>query len=96
MSAQAKNLAALNAALARHDANCREPAQEICMHPVEVERLGWDSYPWAGGEIPISGDSRLATGTFRVVCARTRGGNEAEAEAEAPAPAVPRRVPAHA
>jgi hypothetical protein len=92
--AQAKNLERLNQALGVHDSGCPFPVQEICMNPFEVERLGWDSYPWKGKDIPISGDSRLPTGRFRLVCPATGGGVKEEVEVELDLPKVGEKVTA--
>jgi hypothetical protein len=64
VSATAKNLAALQAAVVRHNGNCGSPLLEIRMSPFEVERLGWEEFQG----IPIRGDDKLGTGRFRLVC----------------------------
>jgi len=64
MSASAKNLAALQAAVVRHNGNCGSPLLEIRMSPFEVERLRWEEFRG----IPIVADEKLGTGRFRLVC----------------------------
>ena len=64
MSAAAKNLAALQAAVVQHNGNCGSPLTEIRMNPFEVDRLGWDDFRG----IPIVTDETLPTGRFRLVC----------------------------
>ena len=64
MSAAAKNLQALQAAIVRHNGNCGSPLTEIRLNPFEVERLGWSDFRG----IPIVADETLPTGRFRLVC----------------------------
>lgn len=70
MSAEAKNLAAISAAIDKHNAECPFPAAEVRMSPFEVERLGWDEIRG----IPIVGDSSIGTGRFRIVCSQDLDG----------------------
>lgn len=65
MSAAAKNLEALQAAIVKHGGNCGEPITEILMSPFEVERLGWNDFRG----IPIRPDDKLGTGRFKLICA---------------------------
>ena len=65
-SAQAKNLEAISKAIDQHNRNCPFPAAEVRMNPFEVERLGWDEIRG----LPISADSAVGTGSFRIVCSR--------------------------
>lgn len=60
MSATAKNLEAIQAAIIQHNGNCGEPITEILLNPFEVERLGFDNFRG----IPINGDDSLGTGRF--------------------------------
>lgn len=64
MSATGKNLAAIDAALKQHDADCGAPVREIQMNHYEVERLGWDDFKG----IPIVGTKFVGTGRFRLIC----------------------------
>jgi len=69
VSAEAKNLKALQAALTQHGGNCGFPVLEIRMSPFEVERLGWEEFRG----IPIKPDDKLGTGRFRLVCEGQHG-----------------------
>lgn len=65
VSASAKNLAALQAAVVQHNGNCpRGPVAEIRMNPFEVDRLGWEEFRG----IPIVADEEIGTGRFRLIC----------------------------
>ena len=65
MSAEAKNLEAIQKAIVQHNGNCpRGPVAEIRLNPFEVDRLGWDEFRG----IPIVGDDQIGTGRFRLVC----------------------------
>ena len=79
MSAAGKNLAALDAALKQHDANCGSPVREIQMAHHEVKRLGWDDYLG----IPIVGTDLLGTGRFRLICDGVHGEAPAVEQTEA-------------
>jgi hypothetical protein len=76
MSATARNLEAIQAAVVRHNGNCGKPITEIRLNPFEVERLGWDDFRG----VPIVADDALGTGRFRLVCAGQHD--------DAPAPAI--------
>lgn len=94
MSVTGKNLAAIDAALKQHNANCGFPVLEILMAQFEVDRLGWDDYKG----IPINGDSTLGTGRFRLVCDGQHAGPVAETAGEelfTPPPHAPVEVPTH-
>jgi hypothetical protein len=65
MSATAKNLKAIQAAMVRHNGNCGEPITEIRLNPFEVERLGWEDFRG----VPIVADDQIGTGRFHLVCA---------------------------
>jgi hypothetical protein len=80
MSATAKNLEAIQAAIVRHNGNCGEPINEIRLNPFEVERLGWEDFRG----VPIVADDKLGTGRFRLVCAGEHD--------NAPAPTVHERI----
>ena len=75
---EAKNLAAISAAIDQHNASCPFPAVAVAMNPFEVERLGWDSIKG----LPIRPDPNVGTGRFRIICAREEPGfDEEEIEA---------------
>ena len=65
-SSEAKNLEAITKAIDHHNSTCEFPAVAVMMNPFEVERLGWDSIRG----LPIRSDPGIATGMFRIVCAR--------------------------
>lgn len=77
-SPEGKNLEAIAKAVDHHNRNCEFPAAEIRMNPFEVERLGWEDFMG----LPITPDSSLSTGRFRIVCSRDLEGEGIE-EAEA-------------
>lgn len=64
MRSDAKNLEAIHKAIVQHNGNCPFPLIEIRMNPHEVDRLGWDEILG----LPVVGDPKLGTGTFRLVC----------------------------
>lgn len=66
----AKNMAAIAAARKQHDANCPGPATTVVMHPVEIERCGWEEGDVIAG-LRLQSDPTMGTGTFRVVCGLT-------------------------
>lgn len=66
MSAEAKNLEAIQKAIVRHNGNCPGEIVEIQMCQYEVDRLGWDEFLG----IPIRGTDTLPEGRFRLVCDR--------------------------
>lgn len=97
MTAAGKNLAAIDAAIRQHNANCGQPILAILMSPFEVERLGWDDY----NGIPIKPDESLGTGRFRLVCEGNHVGPVAEeakqglfVDTPAPPVQIPVEVPA--
>lgn len=103
MSADAKNLEALQKAIVQHNGNCGSPILEIRMSPFEVERLGWEDFRG----IPIVADEQIGTGRFRLVCEgdhseptvreRVEAKRQEFAERqETPVPAVTPPVPATA
>jgi hypothetical protein len=65
-SSEAKNLEAISHAVDVHNERCEWPAVAVEMNPFEVERLGWDSIRG----LPIRPEPAIATGRFRIVCAR--------------------------
>lgn len=89
-SAEAKNLEAISQAIDQHNSSCPFPAAEVRMNPFEAERLGWDSIRG----IPITPDSALSTGRFRIVCSNDldeEGLEEVEAVGSEVETAVPAR-----
>lgn len=81
MTAEAKNLEAICAAMRQHDTNCPRPLVEVRMCGFEVERLGWDEIRG----VPVVADADLGTGRFILVC---------EGDLPAPAGRVDERVAA--
>lgn len=69
MEAVAKNLEAIKRAIVQHNGNCGMPILAILMNPFEVDRLGWDDFEG----IPITGDSSIGTGFFRLLCEGNHG-----------------------
>jgi hypothetical protein len=82
VNAQAKNLEAISKAIDQHNRNCPWPAAAVAMHPHEVDRLGWEEIRG----LPIVGDSKLCTGSFRIICGRDElpGADEAIEQRETP------------
>lgn len=73
MSAAAKNISAICAAIDHHNANCKVgQAIEVRLSHHEYDRLGWDEVKG----IPIRPDAKLGSGRFRVVCAGSSVGSE--------------------
>ncbi len=70
MSAEAKNLGAISAAIDKHNAECPFPAAEVRMNPFEAERLGWEDIRG----LPIVPDAAISTGRFRIVCSQDLDG----------------------
>lgn len=67
MSAEARKLASIQAALDAHAEACGDPVRAILMNPWEVEQLDWDEFRG----VPIEPDSTLPTGVVRIDCLRT-------------------------
>lgn len=67
MSAEAKNFEAIAKAKADHNRHCPFPPHTIKMHPIEVERMGWEDGDTIAGLV-LQADPQLGTGTFRLVC----------------------------
>lgn len=64
MSAEAKNLQAICAALDQHNDSCPYVALRVRMCPFEVDRLGWDEVKG----VPVVADPELGSGRFVVDC----------------------------
>jgi hypothetical protein len=65
-SSESKNLEAIVKAIEHHNTSCEFPAVAVAMNPFEVDRLGWDSIKG----LPIRPEPNMATGSFRIICAR--------------------------
>jgi hypothetical protein len=74
IEAEAKNLRAIKAAIIEHNGNCGMRILAILMNPFEVDRLGWDEFEG----IPITGDSKICTGTFHLLCEGDHGKSEVQ------------------
>ena len=78
---EAKNLAAIKAALDQHNADCPVPANSILLNPVDHDLLGWDEL-WG---LPVLADERVPTKRVRIDCDGSAFGFEDEvAEAVSP------------
>lgn len=85
MSAEAKNLAVIVAALDHHDKVCDEPALAILMNPFELERLGWEDVKG----VPVRPEAKVPTGRFEILCdGEGSHDRDREAEVEKPVDAV--------
>lgn len=71
---EAKNLAAIKAALDDHNADCPVPANSILLNPVDHELLGWDEL-WG---LPVLPDDRVPTRRVRIDCDGSAFGFEDE------------------
>lgn len=67
MSVSGKNMEAIAKAKAHHDRQCPGPATGVKMHPLEIERCGWEEGDNIAG-LRLQADPTLGTGAFRVVC----------------------------
>lgn len=68
MRTEADNLRAIRDALVRHDRHCGAGVERILLNPFEHDRLGWDTFPHGGGEIPVEPDRSVPTGRVRLEC----------------------------
>lgn len=89
MSAEAKNLEAIQRAIVQHNGNCGAPITAILLNPFEVERLDWEEFRG----IPIKADDDLPTGRFRLVCEGNHGEAPAQERASREKPKVGEMVP---
>ena len=87
-SFEAKNLAAISAAVQHHNDTCPVPANAILLNPVDHELLGWDELHG----LPILADEHVPTKRVRIDCDGSAHGIEeqvADAIAQqAPSPLV--------
>lgn len=67
MSVSGENMGAIARARDQHNRNCPFPASRVKLHPVEIERCGWEEGDRIAG-LTVEADSSIGTGTFRVVC----------------------------
>jgi hypothetical protein len=67
VSVSGENMGAIARAKAQHNANCPGPATGVKMHPLEIERCGWEEGDNIAGLI-LQADPTIGTGTFKVVC----------------------------
>lgn len=87
---EAKNLAAIRAALDHHNKECPVPANAILLNPIDHALIGWDEL-WG---LPVLPDERVPTKRVRIQCDGSAFGIEDEvAQAvgqpvEAPSPVV--------
>jgi hypothetical protein len=89
MSAEAKNLKAIQAAIVQHNGSCGEPILEIRMNPFEVERLDWEDFMG----IPIKADDELGTGCFRLICSGQHGEAPAGVQTISDKPRIGEMIP---
>jgi hypothetical protein len=69
MSASGKNMEAIYKAKAVHDQECPWGGEgsRVCMHPFDVERMGWEDGDLIVGLVLVS-DTKVTTGMLRVEC----------------------------
>jgi hypothetical protein len=93
-SGEAKNFEAISKAKADHNRHCPFPPHTVKMHPIEIERMGWDEGDNIAGLV-LQSDPRIGTGTFRLICDGTDPPELEEREEDViEAPAGPVEVPA--
>lgn len=85
---EAKNLAAIRAALDHHNETCSVAANAILLNPVDHKLVGWDEL-WG---LPVLADERVPTKRVRIQCDGSAFGIEDEL-AEAVAREQPMVVP---
>lgn len=68
MSASGKNMERICQAKEAHDRTCVGTAYAVHIHPLELERLGWEGDALCG--MTVEADTTLGTGSFRLVCDR--------------------------
>ena len=73
-SFEARNLAAISAAVQHHNETCPVPANAILLNPVDHELLGWDELHG----LPILPDDRVPTKRVRIDCDGSAHGIEDE------------------
>lgn len=69
MNASAANMESVYKAKQHHDANCPFGGIgiRVCIHPYDLDRLGWDEGDNIAGLIVVS-DTSVNTGMLRVEC----------------------------
>lgn len=67
MSASGKNMEAIVKAKEQHNRNCPFPPHTVVMHPIEIERMGWEEGDTISG-LKIVGDPAQGTGSFLLLC----------------------------
>ena len=73
-SFEARNLAAISAAVQHHNDTCPVPANSILLNPVDHELLGWDELHG----LPILPDDQVPTKRVRIDCDGSAHGIEDE------------------
>jgi hypothetical protein len=92
-SGEAKNFEAIAKAKVAHNRNCPFPPHTVKMHPIEIERMGWEEGDNISGLV-LQADPQIGTGTFRLVCDGTDPPELEEREEDViEAPAAPIEVP---
>jgi hypothetical protein len=92
-SGEAKNFEAISKAKADHNRHCPFPPHTVKMHPIEIERMGWEEGDNIAGLV-LQGDPQIGTGTFRLVCDGSDPPELEEREEDViEAPAAPIEVP---
>lgn len=81
-NAEAKNIQRIVESIEAHDSRCEKKAKAVLLSPFEHERLGWDSVPVKGRQVPIKPDESLGTGRLRIVCDGYHGPKKPEGEFE--------------
>jgi hypothetical protein len=79
VSASGENLAVIVRAKAQHNERCPAPAHTVLLHPIEIERMGWEEGDDIAG-LKVAAEPSIGTGTFELVCDRDQvDGPEGEA-----------------
>jgi hypothetical protein len=84
VNATAKNFEAIAKAKERHDRNCDSPAHTLLMHPLDIERLGWEEGDRIAG-LTLRSEPTVQPATAEVLCDKNQpsGGEELEETVEA-------------
>lgn len=69
MSASAKNMEVVVKAKQVHNETCpwKKPAIRICMHPFDINRMGWEEGDIIS-ELWLIADTSVTTGMLRIEC----------------------------